>query len=142
MFTRLLTLMRFCRVTWASRPSRLSWEGPSREKKSSSAARAEPSFQPLFGSKALKEAPPSDWEGAPLMGMVPVGGWETQKGSEHSAHGARQLFAREAYKSLTFPRLVQWLPPYCLQRRRASRSPSALLHVVRLWSLRSDALMT
>ena len=32
------------------------------------------------------------------MGMVPVGGWETQKGSEHSAHGARQLFAREAYQ--------------------------------------------
>ena len=33
------------------------------------------------------------------MGMVPVGGWETQKGSEHSAHGARQLFAREAYNA-------------------------------------------
>ena len=24
----------------------------------------------------------SDWESAPLMGMVPVGGWETQRGSE------------------------------------------------------------
>ena len=25
--------------------------------------------------------------------MVPVGGWETQRGSVHSAHGARQLLA-------------------------------------------------
>ena len=55
-------------------------------------------MQGLFGSKALKEAPASDWEGAPLMGMVPVGGWEAQNSREKSAHEGRQLIARSAYK--------------------------------------------
>ena len=40
----------------------------------------------LFGSKALKEAPPSDWEGVPLMGMVPVGGQETARGGVNNLH--------------------------------------------------------
>ena len=34
------------------------------------------------------------------MGMVPVGGWETQRGSEHSADGVRVFFAREAARMM------------------------------------------
>ena len=111
LLTHWRTLSRYSRATWATRPSRLRLGGPSDDPRSCFSVKDVASCQPLFGSKALKEGPPSDWEGAPLMGMVPVGGQETQRGSEQPAHGPRQLMAGSACRLRQTLKPTRQTPP-------------------------------